>query len=639
MKPHGRFRRRARRLPRRGPRLAEGELSAGAAGRQANWTDPEAIWGGRAFAGSDDPQIVWMQRGRRERLDRADLARGIRRRRAVARQGARASSRSWRRYRTPLASFGIWMLGPVLLEFANEAQKAEHLPKIVRARSAGARATPSRAPAPTSPRLQTRCEDKGDHWLINGQKIWTCYANNADWCFCLVRTDPTAKKHEGICFVLIDMATPGVETRPIKLISRREPVLRDLLHRREDPQGATWSASSTAAGRSPSGCCSTSGRTSPAASAAAAAPAARRATSAEIAKRYVGVDETGALADADLRGRITRNKMDFQAFCLTLVARRGRSRAPATARSAATSIIKYAAATFAQERSELMVEAMGAPGPRLGRRRLHARPSCTPPTAGCAPRATRSRAAPRRSTSTWSPSACWACPTRSSDRSKRDLRAISARLLRILSNSNACSGSDLRWRILAATPRPSGWRRASWLEENFPASLKKNPMAPDGRHDGRRGGERRRQAVARAHGRQGLGRADLAEGIRRRRALAAPRRACWPRRWPRSAPATRSAAWASSMFGPTLLEYGTEEQKQQHIPPIVSGELRWCQGYSEPGAGSDLASPADPLRGQGRPLAGQRPEDLDLGRPVRRLVLLPGAHRPEGQEARGHLAS
>src|SRR5204863_7861678 len=70
--------------------------------------------------------------------------------------------------------------------------------------------------------LQTRAEDKGDHFLVNGQKIWTSGANLADMCFCLVRTD-TSRKHEGISFVLIDMRDPGVKTRPIKLISGASP--------------------------------------------------------------------------------------------------------------------------------------------------------------------------------------------------------------------------------------------------------------------------------------------------------------------------------------------------------------------------------------------------------------------------------
>jgi alkylation response protein AidB-like acyl-CoA dehydrogenase len=81
--------------------------------------------------------------------------------------------------------------------------------------------------APTWPRefgggglasLQTRCEDRGDHYLVNGQKIWTSYADPADWIFCLVRTD-TMVKHAGISFLLFDMGSPGVTVRPIKLIS------------------------------------------------------------------------------------------------------------------------------------------------------------------------------------------------------------------------------------------------------------------------------------------------------------------------------------------------------------------------------------------------------------------------------------
>ena len=71
--------------------------------------------------------------------------------------------------------------------------------------------------------MQTRAEDKGDHFVVNGQKIWTSGAHLADWCFCLVRTDPKAKKHEGISFLLIDMKTPGVEPRPIRLINDTTP--------------------------------------------------------------------------------------------------------------------------------------------------------------------------------------------------------------------------------------------------------------------------------------------------------------------------------------------------------------------------------------------------------------------------------
>jgi len=120
--------------------------------------------------------------------------------------------------RPPLFSFGVWMLGPVLLEYATEAQKQEHLPKIAAGKIRWCQGYSEPGAGSDLASLQTKCEDKGDHFLINGQKIWTSYADQADWIFCLVRTD-TTRKHEGISFVLFDMATRGVETRPIQLIS------------------------------------------------------------------------------------------------------------------------------------------------------------------------------------------------------------------------------------------------------------------------------------------------------------------------------------------------------------------------------------------------------------------------------------
>ena len=70
--------------------------------------------------------------------------------------------------------------------------------------------------------LRTKAEDKGDHFLINGQKVWTSYADKADWIFCLVRTDKT-NKYQGISFLLFDMESPGVSTKPILLISGNSP--------------------------------------------------------------------------------------------------------------------------------------------------------------------------------------------------------------------------------------------------------------------------------------------------------------------------------------------------------------------------------------------------------------------------------
>ncbi len=323
-------------------------------------TDPEAIWGGRPFAGSDDPQIVWMRRVAEKGwtaptwptayggggLSAAEA-------RVVEREIGRGG------YRSPLTSFGLWMLGPVLLEFANEEQKKEHLPRIVRGEIRWCQGYSEPGAGSDLAGLQTRCEDKGDHWLINGQKIWTSYANRADWCFCLVRTDFT-KKHEGISFVLIDMKTPGVETRPIKLISGESPFCETFFTDVKIPKAnmvgqlnGGWTIAKRLLQYERQNISGGFGGGGGAGGAAG--------DLGQIAKRYVGLDETGALADADLRGRITRNKMDFQAFALTTARIAAESRT-SNGPSAATSIIKYAAAAFAQERSELMVEAMGAQG-------------------------------------------------------------------------------------------------------------------------------------------------------------------------------------------------------------------------------------------------------------------------------------
>ncbi|MBS0410992.1 MAG: acyl-CoA dehydrogenase family protein [Proteobacteria bacterium] len=321
-------------------------------------TDPEATWGGRAFAGSDDPQIRWMRKAAEKGLTAptwpTQYGGG-----GLKADQARIVEQELSRYRAPLASFGIWMLGPVLLEYGNDAQKAEHLPRITRGEIRWCQGYSEPGAGSDLAGLQTRCEDKGDHWLINGQKIWTSYANKADWCFCLVRTD-TTKKHEGISFVLIDMKTPGVETRPIQLISGESPFCETFFTDVKIPKAnmvgklnGGWEIAKRLLQYERQNISGGFGGGGGAGGAAG--------DLAQIAKGYVGVDATGALDDADLRGRITRNKMDFQSFYLTLSRVAAESRA-SNGPSAATSIIKYAAATLAQERSELMVESMGAQG-------------------------------------------------------------------------------------------------------------------------------------------------------------------------------------------------------------------------------------------------------------------------------------
>jgi alkylation response protein AidB-like acyl-CoA dehydrogenase len=125
--------------------------------------------------------------------------------------------------RRPLVSFGIWMLGPVLLEFGSEEQKREHLPPIVRGEIRWCQGYSEPGAGSDLASLQTRAVRDGDHYVVDGAKVWTTFANHADMMFCLVRTDPAAPKHDGISFLLIDMAAPGVSVRPITLISGSSP--------------------------------------------------------------------------------------------------------------------------------------------------------------------------------------------------------------------------------------------------------------------------------------------------------------------------------------------------------------------------------------------------------------------------------
>ncbi len=124
--------------------------------------------------------------------------------------------------RNPLNSFGISMLGPALLKYGTHEQKIEHLTKIARGEIRWCQGYSEPGAGSDLAGLQTSAEDKGDHYLVNGQKVWTSYANYADWIFCLVRTDRSVKQ-AGISFVLFDMATPGVTTKPILLISGNSP--------------------------------------------------------------------------------------------------------------------------------------------------------------------------------------------------------------------------------------------------------------------------------------------------------------------------------------------------------------------------------------------------------------------------------
>lgn len=253
-----------------------------------------------------------------------------------------------------LAGMGVTMIGPTILDHGTEEQKRRHLPPIARGevRWCVGYSEPNAGSDLAS--LQMRCVDTGDHWLINGQKTWTSGAQWSDWCGALVRTNPVAKKHEGISFLLIDMHQPGVETRPIALISGASPFCETFFTNARaekdavlGPLNGGWGvgkrllqherASQTSAARS--------------------GPPPRLD---EMAKKYVGVDEKGRIADPDLRARITRHLMDSRAHELTLKRAAAESRGNAATTTA--SVLKNSATGVAQNAAELLLEIMGGQG-------------------------------------------------------------------------------------------------------------------------------------------------------------------------------------------------------------------------------------------------------------------------------------
>lgn len=185
--------------------------------------DEDVCWGGRNWKFQSEAQKLWLERCVAKGYTVPDWPKpyggaglSAAETKVLKQEMARIGARS------PLNSFGIWMLGPALLQFGTEEQKVQYLNPIARGEIRWCQGYSEPGSGSDLVSLQTYGEDKGDHWVVNGQKIWTSYADKADWIFCLVRTDKT-NKYQGITFMLFDMETPGVTTKPIKLISGNSP--------------------------------------------------------------------------------------------------------------------------------------------------------------------------------------------------------------------------------------------------------------------------------------------------------------------------------------------------------------------------------------------------------------------------------
>ena len=260
--------------------------------------------------------------------------------------------------RPPLLSFGISMLGPVLLEYGSEVQKREHLPKIVRGEIRWCQGYSEPASGSDLASLQTRAVLDGDEYVINGSKIWTSFAHLSDWIFCLVRTDPDVPKHDGISFILFDMKSKGVDAKPIQLISGSsqfcETFFDDVRALRENLVGEVnkgWPIAKRLLQHE---------RNMVAGMGTQGAPKNPEHSIENQAKKYVGEME-GKIANLDLRDKITRHKMNAKVFSLTL--RRSALEArTSSAPSPASSMFKYYGTEQNKGRFEVMMDMLGAQG-------------------------------------------------------------------------------------------------------------------------------------------------------------------------------------------------------------------------------------------------------------------------------------
>ncbi len=262
--------------------------------------------------------------------------------------------------RPPLGGMGVTMLGPTLLEYGTEDQKLKHLPPVARGETAWCQGYSEPGAGSDLASLQTKAEDTGDCYLVNGSKIWTSGADHADWIFCLVRTDKQAPKHEGISFLLFSMDSPGVTTLPIVLLNGQSPFCQtffdnvqvpktDLVHKLN--QG--WSVAKRLLKHERSGLAAL-------ASADSAGPLDRikpELALPDLARHYA---QCADITDQALRDDISRNSMLKRAYLLTQ--QRTVAESEANTPGAATSIFKYVEAELVKAQLEIQLRIRGTQG-------------------------------------------------------------------------------------------------------------------------------------------------------------------------------------------------------------------------------------------------------------------------------------
>ncbi len=260
--------------------------------------------------------------------------------------------------RPALSGFGTSMLGPTLLEFGTEQQKQTHLPRIAQAQVEWCQGYSEPGSGSDLASLRTRAEDAGDHYVINGQKIWTSGAHLADWMFILVRTDPDAPKHDGISFMLLPMDQPGVTVKPIRLISGESPFnetfFDNAIASKDDLVGQLnkgWTVGKRLLQHERSGM--------QALVRAATSDGSLETSLTDVAKASLG-EADGRIADPAYRAQVTAYEMN--AHALRLAQRRAVEESEGGTPGPVTSIFKIYASELQQERNDLATRLSGYRG-------------------------------------------------------------------------------------------------------------------------------------------------------------------------------------------------------------------------------------------------------------------------------------
>ena len=323
--------------------------------------EDDICWGGKKWTFKSEAQRVWLERmaakGWTVPTWPSEYGGG-----GLSREEVKILKAEMKRInaRSPLESFGIWMLGPALLKYGTHEQKAHFLPPIVRGEIRWCQGYSEPNAGSDLASLACKCEDQGDSWLINGQKVWTSYADESDWIFVLVRTDPKANKHNGISFILVDMDQPGVSTKPIKLISGKSPFCEtffdDATAPKEHAPGVSAIVGEENRGWDVAKYLLTHEREM--IGGGGGGLLGGRGVG-EIAAQSIGLDENGRLADPILRGKVAQADIDGWSFLLTMERMKDEAKA-GQGTGAKSSMLKYYGTEFNKRRYELAMDSGGA---------------------------------------------------------------------------------------------------------------------------------------------------------------------------------------------------------------------------------------------------------------------------------------